>query len=140
MACRYFFANLREHRGRYYEDDIVEKSPIDIYTDDNSRTEFRTSKAEIIKSCDIVKGKMYTKPCRKTDLSIEAKVLLNLWLRKVFENCSRDFIKVSQSTVSNGLQAFTDCLTNKCVMFNEFLTNKAKQLIYMPRNRAEKEV
>ena len=129
MACRYFFANLREHCGRYYEDDIVQKSPMDVYTEDNSRTEFRTSKAEIIKSCDIVKGEMYTKPCRKTDLSIEAKILLNLWLRKVFENCSKDFIKGSQPTVSNGLQAFTDCLTNK-----------VKQLIYMPRNRAEKEV
>ena len=40
--------------GRYYEDDIVKESPMDVYTEDNFRTELRMSKAEIIKICDIV--------------------------------------------------------------------------------------
>ena len=47
------------------------------------------------------------------------KGIIKTWLREVFENCSKGFIKVSQPTVSNSLQAFPDCLTN--------LTNKAKQ-------------
>ena len=67
---------------RYYEDDIVERSPKDIYTEDNFRTEFRMSKAEIIKICDIVKDEMYTKPSRKMDLSIEKKVLKNFGFGK----------------------------------------------------------
>ena len=115
MACRYLFTNLREYYGRYYEDDIVEESPMDVYTEDNFRTEFRMSKAEIIKICDIVKDEMYTKGCRKMDLSIEEKVLISIktLASGSFQNCSKDFIKVSQPTVSNTLQAFTDCLTKK---------------------------
>ena len=130
MACRYLFTNLREYYGRYYEDDIVEESPMDVYTEDNFRIEFRMSKAEIINICDIVKDEMYTKGCRKMDLSIEEKVLISIKTLALgsFQNCSKDFTKVSQPTVSNTLQAFTDCLTKK-----------AKQFIYMPRNRAEEE-
>ena len=77
MVCRYLFTSVREQHGRYYED-VVEKSPMDVYTEDNFRTEFITSKAEIIKICDIVNDEMYNKPCRKMDLSIEEKVLLKL--------------------------------------------------------------
>ena len=126
MVYRYLFTNSRKHRGRYYEDDIVEMSQMNDYSEDNFETKFKTSKAEIIKICDIVKNEIYTKPCRKMDLSIKKKVLLKLWLREVFEKGSKDFINVSQPTVSNSLQAFTDCLTNK-----------AKQLTYMPKNRTE---
>ena len=32
----------------------IEKSPRNVYPENNFRTEFRTSKAEIIKICDIV--------------------------------------------------------------------------------------
>ena len=76
MACRYLFTNLSEHHGRYCEDDIDEKSPIDVYIENNFRTEYRTSKADIIKICDIVKNEMYRyiKPCRKMDLSVVEKV------------------------------------------------------------------
>ena len=76
MACRYLFTNLRKHHKRYHKGDIVERFPMDVYTKDNLeqnlevRTEFRTSKAENIEICDIVKDEMYTKPCRKMDLSI----------------------------------------------------------------------
>ena len=78
MACRYLLTNSRELHERYYEDDIVEKSPMDVYTEDNFRTEFRTSKAEIIKICEI--DEMYTKPCPKMDLSIEEKAVIPLAL------------------------------------------------------------
>ena len=81
------------------------------------------SKAEIIKICDIVKNEMYTKECRKIDLSIEEKVLISIKTLASFQDFSKDFIKVSQPTVSNIVQAFTDCLKQK-----------AKQFIYMPRN------
>ena len=103
MDCRYFFTNLREHHGRYHEDDFVEKSPKDVYTKDNFQTELRMSKAEIIKICDIVKDEMHTKECRKMDLSIEEKILTSIkTLASVsFQNCSEDFIKVSQPTLSN---------------------------------------
>ena len=49
------------------------------------------------------------------DLSIEEKVLISIktLASGSFQNCSKDFIKVSQPTVSNTLQAFTDCLTKK---------------------------
>ena len=88
------------------------------------------SKAEIINICDIVEDELYTKGCRKMDLSIEEKVLISIktLASESFQNFSKDIIKVSQPTVSNTLQAFTDCLSKK-----------AKQFIYMPRNRAEEE-
>ena len=84
-------------------------------TEDNFRTEFRMSKAEIIKMCDIVKDEMYTKGCPKMDLSIEKKVLISIktLASGSFRNCSKDFIKVSQPTVRNSLQAFTDSITKK---------------------------
>ena len=74
MARRFLFSNLRKYHGRYYEDDIVEEPPIDVYTENNFRTEFGMSKVEIIKICDIVKDETYTKGCWKMDLSIEEKV------------------------------------------------------------------
>ena len=61
---------------------------MDVCTEDNFRIEFRMSKAEIIKICDIVKDEIYTiKGCRKMDLSIEEKYLLalKLWLWEVFK-------------------------------------------------------
>ena len=71
------------------------------------------SKAEIIKICDIVKNEMYTKECRKIDLPIEEKVLISIKTLTSFRKFSKDFIKVSQPTVSNTVQAFTDCLKKK---------------------------
>ena len=55
------------------------------------------SKAEIIKICDIVKDEMYTKGCRKMDLSIEEKVLISIKTLALgsFQNCLKDFIKIS---------------------------------------------
>ena len=51
---------------------------MDVYTKDNFQTAFRMNKAEIIKICDIVKDEMYTKGCRKMDLSIDEKVLISI--------------------------------------------------------------
>ena len=45
-----------------------------------------------------------------------------------FRKYLKDFIKASQPTVSNTLQAFSDCVTKK-----------VKHFIYMPRNRGEEE-
>ena len=130
MVCRYLFTNLRERYGKYYKDDIVKESPMHVYIEDNFRKEFRMSKAEIINICDIVEDETYTKGCQKMDRLIKEKVLISIktLASGTFQNCSNDFIKVSQLTVSNTLQAFTDCLSKK-----------AKQFIYMPRNRAEEE-
>ena len=77
MVCRYLLTNFKKRHERYYKDDIVEESPMNTYTEDNFRTEFRMSKAKIIEICDIVKNKMYTKGCRKIDLSIEEKMSIS---------------------------------------------------------------
>ena len=63
------------------------------------------SKVEIIKICDIVEDEMYTKERRKMDLTIEKKVLISIktLASESFQNCSKDFIIVSQRTVSNSL-------------------------------------
>ena len=130
MACRYLLTNFKKRHKRYNKDDIVEESPMNTYTEDNFRTEFRLSKAEIIKICDIFKNEMYTKGCQKIDLSIEEKVSISIKTlpSKCFQDFLKDFIKISQRTVSNTVQAFTDCLKKK-----------AKQFIYMPRNCGEEE-
>ena len=48
---------------------------------------------------------------KKLDLLVEEKVLISIktLASGYFQNCSNDFIEVSQLTVSNTLQAFTEC-------------------------------
>ena len=101
---------------------------MDVYIEDNFRKEFRMSKAEIMNIFYIVEDELYTKGCRKMDQSIEEKVLISIktLTSGSFQNCSKDFIKVPQPTVSN--KVFTDCLSKT-----------AKQFINMPRNHAEEE-
>ena len=49
------------------------------------------------------------------DPSIEEKVVISnkSLVSEKLQNCSKDFIKVAHSAVSNTSQAFTDCLTKK---------------------------
>ena len=132
MACRYLFTNLRERQGKNYEDDIFKKSPMNVYTEDNFRKEFRMSKAEIIKICDkIVEDEIIYQRMPKNGSIKRGKILISIktLASGSFQNCLKDFIKALQPTVNNISLAFTDCLSKK-----------AKQFIYMPRNRAEEEI
>ena len=98
------------------------------YTDKQFAKEFRPNKSEIGYTCDIVKKDMFSKGCRRVHLSVEQKALICLKTLESgsFQNCSKDFLGVSQPTVHKTMPVFTDCMAKK-----------AEKFIYMPRNHPE---
>ena len=129
MAGRYLILNAREDSERLEDVDEI-PNPIETYTDEQFLKEFRLNKFDIGSICDIVKDDMFTIGHRKKDLSLEQKVLICLKTlgSGSFQNCSKDFLGVSQPTVSKTLRVFTDCMAKK-----------AKHFIYMPRSLTEEE-
>ena len=90
--------------------------------------EFRMSKSEIKYICDLIKDWMQPVGYRSIDFPLEQKVLICLKTlgSESFQNCSKDFIDIAQSTVSRVLSDFT-----------ETMAKLAPDFIFMPRNNNE---
>ena len=106
------------------------QSPLLEYTEDEFIGEFRMNKQQVKSVCELVQDNMFTRGSRRQDLTVEEKVLVSLktLASGSFQNCSKDFLEVSQPTVSKTLSLFTDTMANK-----------AKDFVYMPRNRMEED-
>ena len=94
-------------------------NPFEDYSDEKFLKEFRMTKSEANYICDLVK---YDMPClghRRTDLSLQQKVLVCLKTlgSGSFQNCSKDFVEISQPCVSKLLTAFTTSMTGKASRF-----------------------
>ena len=89
--------------------------PFKDYSDEQFLKEFRMTKEEVIYVCSLVKDEMKSLGNRKTDLSLEQKVLICLktLASGSFQNCSKDFLKTSQPVVSKLMKAFTDAMAKK---------------------------
>ena len=126
MAGRYLFLNGFGRR----EDLVMEhrQSPLLFYNDEDFLREFRMTKPEVNYLSGLLKDELYSRGRRNIDLSVEDKVLISLktLASGSFQNTSKDFLNVSQPTVSKVLSCFTDSMVRK-----------ASQFIYMPRNDAE---
>ena len=83
--------------------------------------EFRLKKSEIGYICSLLQDSKSPLGCRSTDLSLEQTVFICLKTlgSGSFQNCSKDFINVSQPTVS---QVFSDFTENMVRMAPNFIT------------------
>ena len=90
--------------------------------------EFRMSKQEIKYVCSLVKDDMASLGSRSNDVTLEEKVLVCLKTlgSGSFQNCSKDFVQVSQPTVSKILTAFT-----------KSMVKLAPKFIFMPKERGD---
>ena len=111
MALRYLLINDSRREVSY----DTRPSPLETYEDDDFIKEFRMTKEEVNDLCEVVRPYMYTRGNRKSDLTVEEKVLLSLktLVSGSFQKCSKDFLKVSQPTVSKTLALFTDVISSK---------------------------
>ena len=130
MAAKLWILKDNLHRNsRKYPD---RRSIIDGNMQNMTNTalikEFRMNWKEIEEICKLVQDKMQPIGHRSTDLSLENKVLLCLKTlgSGSFQSCSKDFLGVSQPTVSKQLSLFTNVMAAN-----------ASKYIYMPRNREE---
>ena len=114
-------------RGRRHEEvervGFLERKP-----ESEVLEEFRMSKQEIYALCDVVQADMQPVGHRSTDLTLLNKVLISLktFASGSFQNCSKDFMHVSQPTVSRVLSDFVNSIVSK-----------ASQFICMPRSASE---
>ena len=94
-------------------------------TEEEIIKEFRLKKSEIGYICSLLQDSMSSLGFRSTDLSLEQKVRICLKTlgSGSFQNCSKNFINVSQPTVS---QVFSD--------FTDNMVRMAPNFIYMPSN------
>ena len=119
--------SLFMERGRRHEkvehDSFLERKP-----ESEVLEEFRMSKQEIYALCNVVQADMQPVGHRSTDLILLNKVLISLktLASGSFQNCSKDFMHVSQPTVSRVLSDFVNSIVSK-----------ASQFIYMPRSAFE---
>ena len=90
--------------------------------------EFRMTKEEIHYICNIVAEDLQSKGSRSLDLTLLDKVLISLktLASGSYQNCSKDFMHVSQPTVSRVFSSFVNSIVSK-----------ASQFIHMPRNEME---
>ena len=97
-------------------------------TEEELSKEFRLKKSDIEYICSLLHDSMSPLGCRSTDLPLKQKVLICLKTlgSGSFQNCSKDFINVSQPTVS---QVFSD--------FTENMVKMAPNFMYMPSNSNE---
>jgi len=95
-------------------------------SDEELVKEFRMTRAVIENICELVHDKMQPTGCRFADLSLKQKVLLSLKTLGSRSLTSKDFLKVTQPTVSKILTQFVDAVTEKAFNY-----------IYMPRNTKE---
>lgn len=94
-------------------------NPIEDYSDEKFLKEFRMTKDEARYVSDLVKDDMKCLGNRKTDLTLEQKVLvcLKTLASGSFQNCSKDVIKTSQPVVSKLMTAFTDSMEKRLSSF-----------------------
>ena len=90
-------------------------NPFHDYTDVKFLNEFRVTKNEASYICNLVKEDMKCLGSRRTDLTLEQKVLvcLKTLASGSFQNCSKDFVNTSQPVVSKLLTAFTDSMVKQ---------------------------
>ena len=125
MAERYFLLNNTPRRTSLKRERNFRISDL---TEEEVIKEFRLKKSEIGYICSLLQDSMSPLGFRSTDLLLEQKVLICLKTlgSGSFQNCSKDFINVSQPTVS---QVFSD--------FTDNMVRMAPNFIYMPSNSNE---
>ena len=86
------------------------------------------TKEEIYCICNIVAEDLQSKGSRSLDLTLLVKVLISLKILASgsYQNCSKDFMHVSQPTVSRVFSSFVNSIVSKALQF-----------IHMPRNEME---
>ena len=97
------------------------------WMDEELVAEFRMRKQEIKYVCSLVKDDMAQLGSRSSDTTLEEKVLICLKTlgSGSFQNCSKDFVQVSQPRVSKILTSFSDSMVKL-----------APKFIFMPPTRA----
>ena len=82
------------------------------WMDEELVAEFRMRKQEIKYVCSLVKDDMAPLGSRSSDTTLEEKVLICLKTlgSGSFQNCSKDFVQVSQPRVSKILTSFSDSM------------------------------
>ena len=125
MAGRYFLLNNTPRKTSLKKERNFRISNL---TEEEVIKEFRLKKSEIGYICSLLQDSISPFGFRSTNLSLEQKVLICLKTLESgsFQNCSKDFINVSQPTVS---QVFSD--------FTDNLVRMAPNFIYMPSNSNE---
>lgn len=105
-------------------------NPFSDFSDERFLKEFRMTKDEVRYVCTLVEDELKCEGNRKTDLSLEQKVLICLktLASGSFQNCSKDFLSTSQPVVSKLMKAFT-----------EAMVKKLPELIYMPTTQNDME-
>ena len=90
--------------------------------------EFRMTKEEIYYICNVFAEDLQSKGSRSLNLTLLDKVLISLktLASGSYQNCSKDFMHVSQPTVSRVFTSFVNSIVSK-----------ASQFIHMPRNEME---
>ena len=90
--------------------------------------EFRMTKEEIYYICNIVAEDLQSKGSRLLNLTLLDKGLISLktLASGSYQNCSKDFMHVSQPTVSSVFSSFVNSIVSK-----------ASQFIHMPMNEME---
>ena len=111
MAARYHFMNNMSGRAPT----SLERNQVNVLTkwkDEEVIAEFRMSKQEIKYVCSLVKDDMAPLGSRSSDITLEEKVLICLKTlgSGSFQNCSKDFVQVSQPRVSKMLTSFSDSM------------------------------
>ena len=126
MAAAFVLLNAcTPSRDKQYNEEYP--NPFD-YDDDRFLKEFRMTKDEVHDLCELLSDDLKCQGKRGCDLSVEHKVLISLktLASGSFQSTSKDFICVSQPTVSKVLDSFINALIKH-----------ARHFIYMPRNTDE---
>ena len=113
MAARFFYfqhnlsaprsCNITRRRG---------ENPLVVLPDREFLKEFRMTKEEIRWLCTLLSNDLNSSGNRECDLTTEEKVLISMktLASGSFQNCSKDFLNVSQPTVSKCLDDFVEAL------------------------------
>ena len=127
MAARYYFMNNMSGRAPTSR----ERNQVNVlseWKDEEVIAEFRMSKQEIKYVCSLVKDDMASLGSCPSDITLQEKVLICLKTlgSGSFQNCSKDFVQVSQPSVSKILTSFSDSKVKL-----------APKFIFMPPTRAD---
>ena len=119
--------SLFSERGRSHEeierDNFLERKP-----ESEVLAEFRMSKQKIYALCDVVQADMQPVGHLSTDLTLLNKVQISVKTLAYgsFQNCRKDFMHVSEPTVSRVASDFVNSVVSK-----------ASQFIFMPKSASE---
>lgn len=126
MAAQFVFMNAAPPRAEtIYNDEYVDPFS---WNDDRFGKEFRMTKEEVNDLAEMLYDDMKSCGSRGCDLTVHQKILISLKTlgSGSFQNTSKDFISISQPTVSRVLDSFLSAIVKR-----------VHQFIYMPRNSEE---